>query len=162
MKSKTALILLAILLATAGLVAINALGVPALGERYDDDGNRRLMWGVGNIRQGLDLMGGVSILYEAEMDGTPATTDMNAAQALLRGRLDRRGYTEADVAQEGARQLRVDIPGVEDAETAVAEIGATAMLTFMGDDELSALWVAHNASVVWEDGREVIRGFART
>ncbi|MCL2224904.1 MAG: protein translocase subunit SecD [Defluviitaleaceae bacterium] len=133
MKGKSALTLVLILIATAGLIALNALGIPAFGEgRYDADGNRRHVWGVGNIRQGLDLMGGVSILYEADIDGTPAAVDMNAAQALLRGRLDRRGYTEADVAQEGARQLRVDIPGVEDAEAAVAEIGATAMLTFRG------------------------------
>jgi len=129
MKGKSALILALILLAAAGLVALNAFGIP-LGT--DEDGNHTQLWGVQNIRQGLDLMGGVSILYEADIPN-PTTADMNAAQALLRGRLDRRGYTEADVAQEGARQLRVDIPGVEDAEAAIAEIGATALLTFQDE-----------------------------
>ncbi|MCL2577653.1 MAG: protein translocase subunit SecD [Defluviitaleaceae bacterium] len=157
MKGKSALILVLILIAAAGLIAINALGVPSLGERYNDDGTRRHMWGVGNIRQGLDLMGGVSILYEADIDGTPSSSDMAAAQALLRGRLDRRGYTEADVAQEGARQLRVDIPGVEDAEAAVAEIGATAMLTFLGDDEIRFLQQTYGATFFYEGNREFIR-----
>jgi len=120
MKNKSALILALILLATAGLIVINAIGI----------GAGRLS--IGNIRQGLDLMGGVSILYEADIP-SPSSEDMAAAQSLLRNRLDTRGYTEADVAQEGAGQLRVDIPGVGDVDAAVAQIGATAMLLFMDD-----------------------------
>src|SRR5262245_22593722 len=99
MKSKSAIILALILLGTAGLLAINALGVPAIGEGRYENGERARMWGVQNIRQGLDLMGGVSILYEADIPN-PSGADMAAAQALLRARLDRRGYMEADAAQE--------------------------------------------------------------
>ena len=84
---------------------------------------------VGNINQGLDLMGGVSILYEADKEA-PSRDEMNSAAALIQGRLDRRGYTEAEVAIEGDKRIRVDIPGVEDAEEAITEIGATAMLYF--------------------------------
>ncbi|MCL2456662.1 MAG: protein translocase subunit SecD, partial [Defluviitaleaceae bacterium] len=135
-KNKSAMIFAAILLVTAGLIAINALGVPSLSER----GGK--MWGVFNIRQGLDLMGGVSILYEADISN-PSQADMNAAQSLLRGRLDRRGYTEADAAQEGLRQIRVDIPGVEDAQAAINEIGATARLTFLDTPAVNALAESH-------------------
>jgi SecD/SecF fusion protein len=130
MKGKSALYLALILIATAGLIVVNALGIPA--------GENGTMWGVLNIRQGLDLKGGVSILYEADIEN-PSSDDISTAQELLRGRLDRQGYLEADVVQEGARQIRVDIPDVQDAEAAVAEIGATALLTFIDEDGLSSL-----------------------
>jgi len=85
--------------------------------------------GVGNISLGLDLRGGVTILYEADIEN-PSAEDMNAANNLLRRRLDERAYTEATTGREGSRQIRVNIPGVEDPERAVAEIGRTALLTF--------------------------------
>ncbi len=85
--------------------------------------------GVGGIRQGLDLKGGVSITYEAEKIGvTPA--EMDSAISLIRRRLDRKNYTEAEVAKQGDNRIRVEIPGVENAEQAVSEIGKTALLTF--------------------------------
>ena len=85
--------------------------------------------GVRNISLGLDLRGGVTILYEADIEN-PSSEDMNAANNLLRRRLDERNYTEATTGREGTRQIRVNIPGVEDPERAVAEIGRTALLTF--------------------------------
>ncbi|MCL2286288.1 MAG: protein translocase subunit SecD [Firmicutes bacterium] len=118
MKGKSTLTLTAILVVMAGLIAVIVFGI----------GTERHL-SIVNIRQGLDLQGGVSILYEADIHN-PSSADMAAANDLLRNRLDSRGYTEATTAQEGARQIRVDIPGVADAEAAVAQIGATAMLTF--------------------------------
>jgi len=118
MKGKSTLTFTGILLAMAALILVIILGL----------GNEQHL-GIVNIRQGLDLQGGVSILYEANIPN-PSSADMDAANNLLRNRLDTRGYTDATTAQEGARQIRVDIPGVDDAEAAVAQIGATAMLTF--------------------------------
>ncbi|MCL2372980.1 MAG: protein translocase subunit SecD [Defluviitaleaceae bacterium] len=118
MKNRSPLILAIILLATAGLITLSAIGI--------GDENA---FSVGSIRQGLDLQGGVSILYEANITN-PSTSDMNAANELLRNRLDARGYTEATVMQEGTRQIRVDIPGVDDPQAAVREIGASAVLEF--------------------------------
>ena len=122
MKGRSALFLAMILLATAGLITLSAFGI----------GQNQIM-GIGSIPQGLDLQGGVSILYEADISN-PGAEEMAAAQSLLRDRLDSRGYTEATAIIEGAGQIRVDIPGVDDAEAAVREIGATAMLTF--EDEM--------------------------
>jgi len=79
------------------------------------------------------LQGGVSILYEADI-ANPTADDMAAANALLRNRLDARGYLEASTAIEGGGQIRVDIPGVEDAEAAVAQIGASAVLMFTSSE----------------------------
>ena len=89
--------------------------------------------GVGSIRQGLDLKGGVSIVYRAK-DYSPNQTEMNAGISLIRRRLDSKNYTEAEVGQQGSDQIRVDIPGVDNAEQAVTELGATALLTFKDED----------------------------
>ena len=94
--------------------------------------------GVGNISLGLDLRGGVTILYEADIPN-PQPEDMNAANNLLRRRLDQRGYTEATTGREGPRQIRVNIPGVEDPERAVAEIGRTALLRFTNEAGAAAI-----------------------
>ena len=86
------------------------------------------------IKLGLDLQGGVDIVYEPQLDEGMSDEEiasaMEAAQALIQTRLDKNGYTEAEVAIEGGKRLRVDIPGVEDPQQAVTEIGAAGMLYF--------------------------------
>jgi len=117
-KFNSKLVFPIIVLCTIGLYLLLVFGIGESGTLS-----------VGNISQGLDLMGGVSILYEADIPN-PSTSDMNDANSMLRDRLDRRGYLEATSVIEGSRQIRVEIPGVDDAEAVRAEIGATAMLTF--------------------------------
>lgn len=83
-----------------------------------------------SIKQGLDLSGGVHIVYEADQQSV-TKEEMNSAISLIQGRLNRKGYTEAEVAQQGEKRIVVDIPGVADAEEAISEIGQTAMLYFV-------------------------------
>ncbi|MCL2421438.1 MAG: protein translocase subunit SecD [Defluviitaleaceae bacterium] len=117
--------LLTIVLLCALTVGLGCLSFFGIGPNH--------ILGVGNINLGLDLRGGVTILYEADIDN-PTSEDMNAANNLMRRRLDERNYTEATTGREGTRQIRVNIPGVEDPERAVAEIGATALLTFTDEE----------------------------
>ena len=86
-----------------------------------------------SIKQGLDLSGGVHIVYEADQESV-TKEEMNSAISLIQGRLNRKGYTEAEVAQQGEKRIVVDIPGVADAEEAISEIGQTAMLYFVDMD----------------------------
>lgn len=88
-----------------------------------------------NIKQGLDLKGGVYIVYEAENESTPSAEEMAAAVSMLQQRVDYRGYFDAEVSQEGDRRIRVEIPGVEDAAAVVQEIGEAAHLTFRAMNE---------------------------
>ncbi len=83
-----------------------------------------------NIDLGLDLRGGVSILYEADLEN-PTADDMQAAEAMIRQRLDAKGYTDAEVSIANGNRLSVEIPGVEDANEAINSIGASAQLSFM-------------------------------
>ncbi len=118
MKGRSIFLLVLILAIAAGLSALSYFGI----------GSEHTL-GIQNIRQGLDLKGGVSILYEAGVEN-PSDADMRAALQLIQRRLDARNYTEAQVGKQGNRQIRVDIPDVDDAEKAVSEVGKTALLSF--------------------------------
>ena len=85
---------------------------------------------VAQIEQGLDLSGGVDIVYEANQEFV-TEAEMDAAISLLQGRMDWNGWTEAEVAKEGSRRIRVQIPGVENAEEAIEKIGQTGQLSFV-------------------------------
>ncbi|MBO5561647.1 MAG: protein translocase subunit SecD [Firmicutes bacterium] len=120
MKSKNVLILLLVLVVAAGLsyVCYKGVGSGANGSAK-------------NIKQGLDLKGGVYIVYEAAKDN-PTAEEMAAAVSMIQQRLDFNNWTEAEAAIEGdlGNRIRVEIPGVDDAESAVEDIGSTAHLTF--------------------------------
>ncbi len=92
--------------------------------------------GYKNIKLGLDLKGGVYIVYGPEEGVTPSDDEMAAAISMLQQRVEYKGYYDAEVSQEGTNKIRVEIPGVEDAAAVVEEIGEAAHLTFraMNDD----------------------------
>jgi len=106
------LILILLLIVTAVLCGISYLG-------FGD--NQRL--GVANINLGLDLAGGVSIVYQAEEGSDPSSEEMEGALAVIQRRLDAKGYTEATAIRDGEDRIRVEIPGVKDASEAVGRLG---------------------------------------
>lgn len=105
------------------VVITGVLGIAYLGIGEDNT------LGIENIRLGLDLKGGVNIVYEAAIPN-PTKQDMDAALEMIQTRLDKENYTEAEASIEGNNRIRVDIPGVEDPQSAVGSIGAAAMLRF--------------------------------
>ena len=122
MKNKSVFILIVVFLITIFLGYVTFLG---FGKGH--------ILSARNIEQGLDLSGGVYIVYEASKD-EPTQEEMDAAISMIQNRLDRKGFTEAQTLQEGTKRIRVEIPGVSDAETAVNEIGQTAKLVFMNEE----------------------------
>lgn len=120
MKAKNALILI-ILFVVIGLTT--ALAFIGIG------GDKKL--GYESIPLGLDLNGGVQITYEAGIDN-PSDDEMAAAVSVIRKRLDVNNYTEAEVYREGSDRIYVEIPGVDDPNKAVDDIGKTAQLEFIG------------------------------
>lgn len=85
------------------------------------------------ITQGLDLKGGTVIVFRAATTD-PSEEDMDNVVNLLRRRLDFQGYTEASVTMQGSNKVRVEIPDVQDSDTAVETLGATAQLEFVDAD----------------------------
>ena len=92
------------------------------------------------VKQGLDLRGGVYALYEAEKPEDMSNADFDAKMStaidILRTRLDAQGYTEATIAKEGSKRLRIEIPEVADSNEVLSIIGKPALLQFIGPDDV--------------------------
>lgn len=90
------------------------------------------------LREGLDLQGGLQILYQAEGEKI-APELMNQTKTVIQNRVDSLGVTEPNVQVQGADKLVVELPGVEDPEQALKTIGKTALLEFIysGDTALA-------------------------
>lgn len=85
-----------------------------------------------NVRLGLDLSGGVQVRLEAPSGS--ADDDLERAVAIISNRVDGLGVTEPDIRREGDNRILIELPGVEDADEAVALIGKTALLEFKRAD----------------------------
>lgn len=88
---------------------------------------------------GLDLVGGAQVLLEADLPpGTEITGEqMDTAASIIEQRVNGMGVSEAVVQRAGDRYIVVEIPGIEDPETAVATIKETAFLEFVDMSDLS-------------------------
>ena len=88
------------------------------------------------IKKGLDLVGGSIIVFEPDVPaGTKVSAgDMDAAEAVIRARLDSQGNTEATISRQGDTGLRVEIPNIDDPQAAVDMIGQVAKLEFLDAD----------------------------
>jgi len=84
------------------------------------------------IKLGLDLSGGVNIVLQAkETAGTPVTSDsVNKLIAVLRSRIDQYGVAEPIIQRQGDDRVAIDLPGIENPESALELIGRTAVLSF--------------------------------
>jgi preprotein translocase subunit SecD len=80
-------------------------------------------------RLGLDLAGGVSVVYTAEGNHI-STADLNETVNILNLRVNGLGVSGATVQTTGTNQISVSIPGVTNAQEVLKQIGQTARLYF--------------------------------
>jgi preprotein translocase subunit SecD len=80
-------------------------------------------------RLGLDLAGGVSVVYTAEGNHISAA-DLAETVNILSLRVNGLGVSGAQVQSTGKNQISVSIPGVTDAQQVLGEIGQTARMYF--------------------------------
>ena len=90
-------------------------------------------------RLGLDLQGGLEIVYQAKTaDGkAPSTAELDQTIGILDRRVNGLGVTESAIQKQGTDQISVALPGVKDAQQALDLIGKTAQLEFYKDDPQS-------------------------
>ncbi len=86
------------------------------------------------IKQGLDLAGGVSITYEVVGEEDPGAEDMADTKTKLEQRVQQYS-TEAIVYQEGTRRFSIEIPGVTDADAILADLGRPGSLYFIAETD---------------------------
>jgi preprotein translocase subunit SecD len=128
-RSYYLLIIIAVVLALAIYIVIpNSPGIHA--GSFNKDFTTRL---------GLDLVGGVQALLEADL---PANTPieagaMDAATGIVENRVNGLGLTEAMVQKAGERRIVVELPGETDPERALATIQQTGLLEFVDMSTIS-------------------------
>jgi protein-export membrane protein SecD len=88
------------------------------------------------IKQGLDLRGGLSVLLTAEKQVDNAA--MERSLLIMQSRVNGLGVSEATVQREGNQSILVQLPGVQDADAALAAIGNTGQLEFADWDSIPA------------------------
>src|SRR4051794_9264319 len=84
-------------------------------------------------RLGLDLQGGVQLVYRAQPTAQQKVVDaesMARTLDLMQERVNQFGVSEAQLFQAGQDQLEVNLPGVKNANAAEAQVGSTAQLFF--------------------------------
>ncbi len=82
-----------------------------------------------NINLGLDLEGGASITYQVKGD-TPSQEDMDDTVYKMQRRVEQYS-TEAQAYQEGDNRVSIEIPGVQDANEILRELGQPGSLYFI-------------------------------
>ena len=131
MKAKSGIIFI-IIIAILGLAIFTAFNGLEIG-------NYKINPVKDSVRQGLDLKGGVYVLYEAQTDKTGRELDELIEQVIevFSRRVDSMGLTEPLIIREGEKRIRVELPGAKNAQEAIDMIGKTAQLKFVtADDEV--------------------------
>src|SRR5256885_12281921 len=84
-------------------------------------------------RLGLDLKGGVELVYQARpTPQVPKVTPQALDDAVntIRKRTDALGVSEPEIQTSGSDQLTIGLPAVKNANRAEAQVGTTAQLQF--------------------------------
>ena len=117
-KNRGILVLVMTVLVTAFLIFTTAVGFGPTGTGAAK-----------NIKTGLDLSGGVRITYETSKEN-PEPDEMQDTIYKLQKRVEQYS-TEAQVYQEGENRIIVEIPGVNDANKILEELGKPGSLYFI-------------------------------
>jgi SecD/SecF fusion protein len=84
-------------------------------------------------RLGLDLKGGVELVYQATPTGQTkevSGSDIDTSINIIRERIDQLGVSEPEVSRLGSTEISVSLPDVTNAERAIDQVGTTAQLFF--------------------------------
>ncbi len=118
-----------IVLALVGLLLVLSLAVIIPGSPLSK-----------KTRQGLDLKGGTSLVYQAKPTKfSKVTSDsIQRTMDIMRERVDSLGVAEPEIQRSGSDQIDVSLPDVSNADQAQQQVGTTAVLGFY-DWETSVL-----------------------
>ena len=85
-----------------------------------------------DTRLGLDLKGGVELVYEAKPTKQSEVTNEAVERSIdiMRERVDQLGVAEPEIQRSGQTQISVALPDVTNAEEATRQVGTTARLYF--------------------------------
>ena len=111
------------------------------------------LWGREAMRLGLDLQGGIHMVYKADFSAIESGEESEAidgAIAVIERRINILGVTEPVIQKQGADRILVQLPGISETEKAKRLIGQTALLEFremVTNADGEAEWVPTTAVV---------------
>jgi preprotein translocase subunit SecD len=117
---------------TIVLIAILVIFIFALWAVLPLDGDR---FGRKGLRLGLDLVGGVHLVYEADFsqnatEETDRSNTINMAVMTIQKRIDKYGVTEPVIQKMGDDRILIQLPGFTDIEAAKRLVEQTGFLEF--------------------------------
>ncbi len=126
-KSGWKLLIVIFVIAFLSYVALNGIPlwgpyeIPPLGQQ---------------VRQGLDLQGGLYVVYEAKVEPNDPDKDskITGAMRVIRSRLDKEGQNEAPVSRQGDNRIQVEIPGIQNPKELADILAKPAVLEFEGPE----------------------------
>ncbi len=86
-----------------------------------------------STKLGLDLKGGVELVYQGQPTGKVTTVsgeDIERSIEIIRQRIDQLGVAEPEVSRLGTSEISVSLPDVTNAQRAIESVGSTAQLYF--------------------------------
>jgi preprotein translocase subunit SecD len=98
--------------------------------------NQKFLWSIPHFAEwsyvlGLDLQGGVSLIYQADLTtASDRTQAMEGLRDVIERRVNLFGVSEPVVQIQGQDRLIVELPGVTDVKQAIDTIGQTPYLEF--------------------------------
>lgn len=119
------------------------------------------LFGRQEMRLGLDLQGGLHVLYQADLSSVePGTEDdvMDGVMAVLGNRINPLGVTEPVIQKQGQDRILVELPGLTVTDKDKERLSRVALLEFgekAGEDE-EAKW--ENDSGRWKPATAEIDG----
>lgn len=91
------------------------------------------------IRQGLDLRGGLQALLEVPADVKVTSTELDTTKTILESRVNALGVSEVNMQSAPPRRIVAEFPGIDNPEDVVAAVKQTGLLEFVdtGDTPLA-------------------------
>ncbi len=114
------------------------------------------------IKLGLDLNGGVRLVYQADLSNVPEADHkeyMKADASVIRTRVDSLGATEPIIKVLGNNRIMVELPGIDDINKAVELIGRVALLEFgelAADTDTDVKWTIGTQK--WKPAQGTLNG----
>jgi preprotein translocase subunit SecD len=113
------------------------------------------------IKLGLDLNGGVRLVYQADLAQVPANEQKAALDAdvtVINSRVNSLGATEPIIKVLGGNRILVELPGIKDVNSAIDLIGRTNVLEFgeLTTDNTTAKWTI--GTQYWKQATGTLNG----
>ncbi|TET45499.1 MAG: protein translocase subunit SecD [Dehalococcoidia bacterium] len=91
------------------------------------------LWGREAMRLGLDLQGGIHMVYQADFSSIEPGEEgeaIDGAVAVIERRINILGVAEPMIQKQGTDRILVELPGISEADKAKKLIGQTALIEF--------------------------------